>query len=46
MIFRHVTFLSGRGGVYALGAVIANHIQDYQRREMYLDLFLEVLFLF
>lgn len=39
---RHVTFLCGSGGVYALGAVVANHIRDYQRRDMYLDLFLEV----
>ncbi|KAJ9670158.1 hypothetical protein PVL29_026606 [Vitis rotundifolia] len=39
---RHVTFLCGSGGVYALGAVVANHIGDYQRRDMYLDLFLEV----
>ncbi|XP_034690318.1 lanC-like protein GCL1 [Vitis riparia] len=39
---RHVTFLCGSGGVYALGAVVADHIGDYQRRDMYLDLFLEV----
>lgn len=40
-----MTFLCGSGGVYALGAVVANHIRDYQRRDMYLDLFLEVLIL-
>ncbi|XP_062099939.1 lanC-like protein GCL1 [Humulus lupulus] len=39
---RHVTFLCGKGGVYALGAVVANCMGDHQRRDMYLNLFLEV----
>ncbi|XP_068331160.1 lanC-like protein GCL1 [Pyrus communis] len=39
---RHVTFLCGRGGVYALGAVVANLIGDHERRNLYLNLFLEV----
>ncbi|PQM41296.1 lanC-like protein GCL1 [Prunus yedoensis var. nudiflora] len=39
---RHVTFLCGRGGVYAIGAVVANLIGDHQRRDLYLNLFLEV----
>ncbi|KAF6152083.1 hypothetical protein GIB67_031405 [Kingdonia uniflora] len=39
---RHVTFLCGRGGVYALGAVVANYRHDDQRRELFLNLFLEV----
>ncbi|PON33884.1 LanC-like protein [Parasponia andersonii] len=38
---RHVTFLCGKGGVYALGAVVANCMGDHQRRDMYLNLFLE-----
>ncbi|KAL5753389.1 hypothetical protein ACOSQ2_023896 [Xanthoceras sorbifolium] len=39
---RHVTFLCGRGGIYALGAVVANHKGDHHRRDFYLDLFLEM----
>lgn len=39
---RHVTFLCGRGGVYALGAVAANYLGDHQRRSIFLDLFLQV----
>ncbi|XP_030498549.2 lanC-like protein GCL1 [Cannabis sativa] len=39
---RHVTFLCGKGGVYALGSVVANCIGDHQKRDMYLNLFLEV----
>ena len=39
---RHVTFLCGRGGVYALGAVAANYRGDHQRRDLFLSLFLEV----
>ncbi|GAB4847260.1 LanC-like protein gcl1 [Ancistrocladus abbreviatus] len=39
---RHVTFLCGRGGVYALGAVISNYMGDQQRRDRYLNMFLEV----
>nr|DAD41051.1 TPA_asm: hypothetical protein HUJ06_015374 [Nelumbo nucifera] len=38
---RHLTFLCGSGGVYALGAVVANYKDDCQRRDLYLDLFLE-----
>ncbi|KAF5749778.1 GCR2-like 1 [Tripterygium wilfordii] len=38
----HVTFLCGRGGVYALGAVVANYMRDHQRRHLFLDLFLQV----
>ncbi|KAL3524812.1 hypothetical protein ACH5RR_013184 [Cinchona calisaya] len=39
---RHVTFLCGKGGVYALGAVAANYCGDQQKRDLYLDCFLEV----
>lgn len=39
---RHLTFLSGRGGIYALGAVAANYCGDQQKRDSYLDRFLEV----
>ncbi|EEF30711.1 catalytic, putative [Ricinus communis] len=39
---RHVTFLCGRGGVYALGAVVANCQGDQRRRDFFLNLFLEV----
>lgn len=41
-ITRHVTFLCGRGGIYALGAVISNYMGDHQSRGHYLDMFLEV----
>ncbi|KAB1200555.1 LanC-like protein GCL1 [Morella rubra] len=39
---RHVTFLCGRGGVYAVGAVVANYRGDHQRRDLFLSLFLEL----
>uniref|UniRef100_A0A1D1YHD5 LanC-like protein 2 n=1 Tax=Anthurium amnicola TaxID=1678845 RepID=A0A1D1YHD5_9ARAE len=39
---RHVTFLCGRAGVYALGAVAANYRGDRQRRDFFVGLFLEV----
>ncbi|XVF17299.1 hypothetical protein REPUB_Repub10bG0107800 [Reevesia pubescens] len=39
---RHVTFLCGRGGVYSLGAVVANYMGDHQRLDFFLNLFLEV----
>ncbi|KAK1288243.1 hypothetical protein QJS10_CPB19g01386 [Acorus calamus] len=39
---RHVTFLCGRAGVYALGAVVGNYRDDLQRRDLFLQLFLEV----
>lgn len=39
---RHITFLCGRGGIYALGAVAANYCGDQQKQELYLNCFLEV----
>lgn len=39
---RHLTFLCGRGGIYALGAVSANYCGDQRKRAVYLDKFLEV----
>ncbi|KAK3002414.1 hypothetical protein RJ639_021275 [Escallonia herrerae] len=39
---RHVTFLCGRGGIYALGAVVASYCGDHQKRDLYLDLFHEM----
>uniref|UniRef100_A0A6N2ND27 LanC-like protein GCL1 n=2 Tax=Salix viminalis TaxID=40686 RepID=A0A6N2ND27_SALVM len=41
---RHMTltFLCGRGGLYALGAVAANYKGDHQGRDFFLNLFLEV----
>lgn len=39
---RHVSFLCGRGGVYALGAVSANYRGDQKMRDLYLDYFLEM----
>ncbi|KAF1870424.1 hypothetical protein Lal_00003630 [Lupinus albus] len=39
---RHVTFLCGRGGVYAIGAVVANYMGDSIKRDMFLDQFIEV----
>ncbi|KAI3920076.1 hypothetical protein MKW98_001332 [Papaver atlanticum] len=39
---RHLTFLCGSGGVYALGVVTANYRNDLQRRSLFLDLFLQV----
>ncbi|XP_068641808.1 lanC-like protein GCL1 isoform X2 [Aristolochia californica] len=39
---RDVTFLSGRAGVYALGAVVAEFRDDSERRRLFLDLFEEV----
>ena len=38
-----MTFLCGKSGVYALGAVVANIMGHHQRRDFYLDLFLEVI---
>lgn len=37
-----LTFLCGRGGLYALGAVAANYKGDHQGRDFFLNLFLEV----
>ncbi|KAF3791987.1 LanC-like protein [Nymphaea thermarum] len=39
---RHVTFLCGRGGAYALGAVAAKYRDDHERLELFLNLFNEV----
>ncbi|KAK4485923.1 hypothetical protein RD792_008574 [Penstemon davidsonii] len=39
---RHVTFLCGRGGIYALGAITANYCRDQEKRDFYLDCFLEM----
>lgn len=39
---RHVTFLCGRGGPYALGAVVAHYLGDQSRRDFFLNLFLQV----
>ncbi|KAI4345268.1 hypothetical protein L6164_012406 [Bauhinia variegata] len=40
--FRHVTFLCGRGGLYALGAVVANYMGDHLKRDSFMGLFNEV----
>ncbi|GMI67686.1 GCR2-like 1 [Hibiscus trionum] len=39
---RHVTFLCGRGGVFSLGAVVANYLGDHQRLGLFLNFFREV----
>lgn len=39
---RHVTFLCGKGGVYAVGAVVANYLGDHQRKDFFVNLFLEL----
>ncbi|KAJ8619112.1 hypothetical protein MRB53_015298 [Persea americana] len=39
---RHVTFLCGRAGVYAIGAVVAHYRNDHQRRHLFLGLFIEM----
>ncbi|KAL6583054.1 LanC-like protein gcl1 [Orobanche minor] len=39
---RHVTFLCGRGGVYAIGAIMSSYCGDRNKRDFYLDLFLEM----
>ncbi|GAA0145807.1 hypothetical protein LIER_05909 [Lithospermum erythrorhizon] len=39
---RNVTFLNGKGGIYALGAVAAKYLGDQQRCTSYLGLFLEL----
>lgn len=39
---RHVTFLCGRGGVYALGALVANYMGNNRKRDLFLGLFNEV----
>ncbi|XP_074308473.1 lanC-like protein GCL1 [Silene latifolia] len=39
---RHVTFLCGRGGIYALGVVVMNYLGDHQNSAHFLELFHEV----
>ncbi|KAI3794497.1 hypothetical protein L1987_37129 [Smallanthus sonchifolius] len=39
---RYMTFLCGRGGIYALGAVIANRCGDHRKRDFYLAEFMEL----
>ncbi|KAH6799445.1 GCR2-like 1 [Perilla frutescens var. frutescens] len=39
---RDITFLCGRGGVYALGAVAANLCGDQEKRDFYLNHFLKM----
>lgn len=39
---RHVTFLCGKAGAYAIGAVVANYRNDFQRRYVFLNLFVEM----
>ncbi|CAA0812499.1 LanC-like protein GCL1 [Striga hermonthica] len=39
---RHVTFLCGRGGVYAVGAITSNYSGDQKKRDYYLGRFLEM----
>ncbi|KAJ6305517.1 hypothetical protein OIU78_020955 [Salix suchowensis] len=39
---RHITFLCGRGGLYAIGAVAANYKGDRSGRDFFVNLFLEV----
>ncbi|KAM7517487.1 hypothetical protein LguiB_016449 [Lonicera macranthoides] len=39
---RHVSFLGGRGGIYAIGAVCANYAEDHEKRDLYLSLFKEM----
>ena len=38
-----MTFLCGRGGLYAFGAVVANYMGDLQKRDLFLGLFMEVM---
>ncbi|CAN1836124.1 LanC-like protein GCL1 [Linum perenne] len=39
---RHVTFICGRGGIYAMGAVAANYKGDHHRRDFFLNMFLKM----
>ncbi|XP_051127483.1 lanC-like protein GCL1 [Andrographis paniculata] len=39
---RHTTFLCGRGGVYAIGAIAANYSGDLKKRDVFLDCFMEM----
>ncbi|XP_076892737.1 lanC-like protein GCL1 [Bidens hawaiensis] len=39
---RYTTFLCGRGGIYALGAVISNLCGDHHKRNFYLAQFMEL----
>lgn len=45
-VYRHLTFICGRGGVHALGAITANYCGDPKKRDFYLECFLEVILLF
>ncbi|XP_023514026.1 lanC-like protein GCL1 [Cucurbita pepo subsp. pepo] len=38
---RHLTFLCGRVGVYAVGAVVSHYMGDPQRLDMFFNLFLQ-----
>ncbi|KAE8637236.1 hypothetical protein CSA_021631 [Cucumis sativus] len=38
---RHLTFLCGRGGVYALGAVVSHYMRDPQKLDFFFNLFLK-----
>ncbi|KAL0547197.1 hypothetical protein IC582_017125 [Cucumis melo] len=38
---RHLTFLCGRGGVYALGAVVSHYMRDPQKLDFFFNLFLQ-----
>lgn len=42
MVFRDVTFICGKAGVCALGAVVAKHIGDDKLLHYYLNQFKEV----
>lgn len=39
---RHVTYLCGRGGIYTLGAISANYLGDQEKRDSYVNHFLEM----
>lgn len=40
---RHVTYLCGRGGIYALGAISSNYLGNQEKRELYVNRFLEMM---
>ncbi|KAK9713075.1 hypothetical protein RND81_06G001500 [Saponaria officinalis] len=42
VLCRHVTFLRGRGGIYALGVVVMNFLGDHQTSAHFLHMFHEV----
>lgn len=39
---QHVTFLCGKAGIYALGAVVSKYKGDNQRKDFFLNLFWEI----